>query len=183
MAELLSFSGSCLSCKRGISFATHSHRFPRLNELIEVKIRRAYRFWLVCCALCIMCLQAVVFVEPSSAETRPIQEKEQRTAEQKKIDSQLLYAIYQMRGEAAAKGAPTDPIPLEKDDKGRVLIDVRAPVTKKLLARIGKLGGAVVSSSERYDSIIAYLSLEKLESLARSREVKFIAPKAQSMTN
>ncbi|HEY6807010.1 MAG TPA: hypothetical protein VI306_25760 [Pyrinomonadaceae bacterium] len=118
-----------------------------------------------------------------SARPIPSQEKDQRTPEQQKIDSQLLYALYQMRGEAEAKGVPTEPIPLEKDAKGRVLVDIRAPVTKKVLARIEKLGGNVVSSSERYQSIIAYLQLGKIESLARSKEVKFIAPKAQSMTN
>ena len=118
-----------------------------------------------------------------SAHTTAYQEKDQRTSEQQKIDSQLLYAIYQMRGEAEAKGVPTEPIPLEKDAKGRVLVDIRAPVTKKLLARIKKLSGTVVSSSEQYHSIIAYLPLGKLEALASSREVKFIAPKAQSMTN
>lgn len=118
-----------------------------------------------------------------SAQAAPNQEKDQRTPEQQKIDSQLLYAIYQMRGEAEAKGVPTEPIPLEKDAKGRVLIDIRAPVTRKILARIEKFGGSVVSSSDKYHSIIAYLPLEKLEPLARSREVKFIAPKAQSMTN
>jgi hypothetical protein len=118
-----------------------------------------------------------------SAHTTTNQEKDQRTAEQQKIDSQLLYAIYQMRGEAEAKGVPTEPIPLEKDAKGRVLVDIRAPVTKKLLTRVEKLGGTVVSSSDRYHSIIAYLPLGKVEPLARSREVKFIAPKAQSMTN
>jgi hypothetical protein len=118
-----------------------------------------------------------------SAHTSPNQEKDQRTPEQQKIDSQLLYAIYQMRGEAEAKGVPTEPIPLEKDAKGRVLVDIRAPVAKKLLARIEKLGGNVVSSSDEYHSIIAYLPLEKLEPLARSKEVKFIAPKAQAVTN
>src|SRR5262245_17847413 len=107
-----------------------------------------------------------------SARPGPNQEKDQRTPEQQKIDSQLLYAIYQMRGEAEAKGVPTEPIPLEKDSKGRVLVDIRAPVTKKLQARIEKLGGAIVNSSDKYDSIVAFLPLGKLEPLARSRDVK-----------
>lgn len=121
----------------------------------------------------------------NSANARPIsnQEKDQRTPEQQKLDSQLLYAIYQMRGEAEAKGVPTEAIPLEKDAKGRVLVDIRSPVSKKVLARIKKLGGSVVSTDERYQSIIAYLPLGKLEPLARSEEVKFIAPKAKAMTN
>jgi len=111
------------------------------------------------------------------------QEKEGRTPEQQKIDSQLLYAIYQLRGEAESKGVPIEPIQLEKDVKGRVLVDIRAPVTKKVLAQVKGFGGTVVRSSDRYHSIIAYLPLGKLEALAHSREVKFIAPKAQSMTN
>lgn len=118
-----------------------------------------------------------------SAHTTSNQEKDQRTPEQQKIDSQLLYAIYQMRGEAEANGVPTEPIQLEKDRKGRVLVDIRTPVTKKIRARIEKLGGTIVSSSEQYHSIIVYLPLGNIEPLARSREVKFIAPKAQSMTN
>lgn len=132
----------------------------------------------VCLVLVAVCLQSVILMNTAFG-----QEKEERTPEQQKIDSQLLYAIYQMRGEAEAKGVPTEPIPLEKDAKGRVLIDIRAPVTKKLLARIKKLGGQVVSSANEYHSIIAYLSLGKLETLARSKEVKFIAPKAQAMTH
>jgi hypothetical protein len=139
--------------------------------------------WIISCTLSIACLQAGFLMDSVSAQTTPREEKDQRSAEQQKIDSQLLYAIYQMRGEAEAKGVPTEPIPLERDAKGRVLIDIRTPVTKKILARIEKLGGEVVSSSDKYHSIIAYLPLGKLEALARAKEVKFIAPKAQSMTN
>jgi hypothetical protein len=148
-----------------------------------MRLRWAYWFLFVSCTHSITGLQAVFLMDSVSARTTLSQEKDQRTAEQQKIDSQLLYAIYQMRGEAEAKGVPTEPIPLEKDAKGRVLVDIRTPVTKKILARIEKLGGKVVSSSGKYHSIIAYLPLEKLEALARSREVKFIAPKAQSMTS
>ena len=96
------------------------------------------------------------------------QEKKQPTLEQQKIDSQLLYAIYQMRGEAESKGIPTEPIQLEKDDKGRVLVDIRAPVSRKTLAQVKKFGGTVVSSSDRYHSIIAYLPPGKVEALANS---------------
>jgi hypothetical protein len=156
--------------------------FLRLSN-IEVKLSSAHQLWVIYCALSIAFLQAVFFMDAVSAQPAPNQEKDQRTPEQQKIDTQLLYAIYQMRGEAEAKGVPTEPIPLERDAKGRVLVDIRAPVTRKILARIEKLDGTVVSSSDKYHSIIAYLPLGKVEPLARSREVKFIAPKAQSMTN
>jgi hypothetical protein len=160
-----------------MSFSLKSYR------IIEMKLNCVHRFRVICFAVSIACLQTVFSMDFLTAQTAANQEKDQRTAEQEKIDSQLLYAIYQMRGEAGSKGVPTEPIQLEKDRKGRVLVDIRAPVTKKVLALLKKLGGTVVSSSDRYHSIIAYLPLGKLEELARSREVKFIAPKAQSMTN
>jgi len=112
-----------------------------------------------------------------------VQEKESRTPEQKKIDSQLLYAIYQMRGEAEAKGVPTEEIKLRKDAKGRVLVDVRARVSKKLISCIEELGGKIVSTSERDHSLIAYISLDKLEDVARSKDVKFISPAAEAITH
>jgi hypothetical protein len=112
-----------------------------------------------------------------------VQEKESRTPEQQKIDSQLLYALYQLRGQAEAKGTPTEEIKLRKDDKGRVLVDVRATVNKKLLGLIKNYGGKISSTSARYHSIIVYLALEKLEALARSRDVKFIMPAAEAVTN
>ena len=114
---------------------------------------------------------------------QPGREKESRTPAQKKIDSQLLYAIYQMRGQARKKGTPTAEIRLRKDEKGRVLVDVRAQVTEKLVSRITKLGGAVVSRSESYHSLLAYLALGKLETLAKYREVVFIGPASESVTH
>jgi len=117
------------------------------------------------------------------ANDQPDREKESRTRAQRKIDSQLLYAIYQMRGQARKKGTPTAEIRLRKDEKGRVLVDVRAQVTEKLVSRITKLGGAVVSRSESYHSILAYLPLGKLETLAKYREVVFIGPASESVTH
>jgi hypothetical protein len=110
------------------------------------------------------------------------QEKEHRTPAQQKIDSQLLYAIYQARGEAAARGTPTEEIPLRKDDRGRVLVDVRVPVTQALLKRITRLGGRIVETSARHQSVLAYLKLEKLETLAGLKDVKSISPAAEAVT-
>jgi hypothetical protein len=108
------------------------------------------------------------------------QEKSARNAEQQKLDSQLIFAIRQLRGEA---GAPTEPIDLKKDNKGRVLVDIRAPVSRKLIARIKSYGGRVMSTSDRDDSIVAYISLAKLESLAQLKDVRFIMPAAEAITN
>jgi len=113
----------------------------------------------------------------------PVREKRERTAAQQKIDTQLLYAIYRERGEAEAKGVPPGELALKFDDKGRVLISVRARVTKALLDKIEKLGGKIVSSSARYNDIHAHLRLGKLEELAALKDVSAIMPAEEAMTN
>jgi hypothetical protein len=108
-------------------------------------------------------------------------EKESRTPAQKKINSQLLYALKQKRG--ITKGVPTEPIKIELDREGRALVDINANVTTEVLAQIRKLGGAVISDDARYHTIRAGLALEKLEALAKRKDVMFIAPAALAMNN
>src|SRR5438067_13614740 len=60
-----------------------------------------------------------------------------RTAAQAKIDSQLLYAIKQRRGDA---DAPTYPAAVKIDENGYTLVDISARVTGRLLKRIRSLG-------------------------------------------
>jgi hypothetical protein len=110
-------------------------------------------------------------------------EKESRTPEQKKIDSQLLYAIYQMRGEAEAKGVPTEEIKLRKDSKGRVLVDIRSVVTSNLVSIVKKTGAKIVSISQRDDSLVAYVPLNQLERIARVKEVRFISQPSEAITH
>jgi len=108
-------------------------------------------------------------------------EKSSRTAAQKKIDSQLLYALKQKRG--ITKGVPTEPIEIEVDQKGRAVVVITAIVTPQVRAEIRKLGGEVISDDARYHTIRAMLALEKLEALARLKDVRFIAPPAKAMNS
>lgn len=110
-------------------------------------------------------------------------EKDSRTPAQKKIDSQLLYAIYQMRGEAEAKGVPTEPIVLRKDSRDRVLVDIRSEVTRKLLSLVRKVNGTVLSTSHKDHSLIAYVPLNQLEKIAELKEVRFISQPPEAVTN
>jgi hypothetical protein len=103
-------------------------------------------------------------------------EKASRTAAQQKIDSQLLYALKQKRGET--EGVPQEPIQLDLDSKERALVDITADVTPQVTSQIRKLGGAIVSSDERYHTVRARLALEKLEKLAALKDVRSIAPAA-----
>lgn len=106
-----------------------------------------------------------------------------RTAAQKKIDSQLLYALYRQCGEAKAKGIPTGEPNVKYDEKGRAIVSIRARVTKTLLAKIKSLGGKVVSSSERYNDIQAHVPLAKLEELASLKDIRAIMPAQEGTAN
>jgi hypothetical protein len=107
----------------------------------------------------------------------PCRDKAARTPAQRKISSQLLCAMYPPQPPASAKPR------LRSDSEGRVLVDIRAKLTDKLVACVGKMGGKVVSQSERYNSILAYVALDKLEKIAGLRQVKSIRPAAEAATN
>ncbi len=130
------------------------------------------------------CQPDYTFVEGYRRDGRSqtvLDEKESRTPAQKKIDSQLLYALKQKRG--VTKGVPTQRIEIEVDQRGRALVDITAIVTPQVLAQIRKLGGEVISDDANYHTIRARLALEKLEALAKLKDVRFIAPFAQAMNS
>ena len=110
-------------------------------------------------------------------------EKEARTPAQRKINSQLLYEIYRRRGESQRKGVPPGPTTVDVDARGRALIDVRAEVTTALENSIRTLGGAIVSVSREQRSIVARVSILKLEQLAEDPAVRFIEPAAEARTS
>lgn len=163
--------------------------FLRLHLAHSFTSLRSFVRWLVLAGLGLASLTALAASTlplPLAAQT-PVDiqtgpdDQASRTAAQKKIDSQLLNALKQKRGET--KGVPTEPIELELDQKGRTLVDVTADVSPQVESRIRKLGGAIVSSDERYHTIRARLALEKMEALAALKDVRFIAPAAMPMFN
>ena len=109
-------------------------------------------------------------------------EKDSRTAAQRKIDSQLLYELYRVRGEAKAKGVPDGPTGVQLDTQHRALVDVRAEVTPALQTRVTTLGATIVSTSVEYRSIIAWVPLTRLEQIAGEAAVHAIVPAAQATT-
>ncbi|HYG35625.1 MAG TPA: hypothetical protein VEC99_12615, partial [Clostridia bacterium] len=99
-----------------------------------------------------------------------------RSAVQNKIDSQLLFAGKISRNEPVADGVSTLQVELDRDQAGRVLLDIKANVTKDLLAEIEKRGGKVVNSFAEYQAIRAALPLERIEDLAQRSDVLFVGP-------
>jgi len=106
----------------------------------------------------------------------PCLNKAARTAAQKKIASALLCEMY-------PAGNAHKVSPIQKDDEGRVLVDIRTRDLASTGARIAELGGKVTYRSERYHAIHAYLPLKGLEDLAEMAEVRAIQPVAVATTN
>jgi hypothetical protein len=110
-----------------------------------------------------------------------MEEKVSRTAAQRKIASQLLYALKKRRGDALFDRVPhlRSAVALDRDQS--TLVEIKAQVTEPLLAYIGDLGGEVVSSFPRYRAIRARLPLETLETLAEAPAVGSIRPAERPM--
>jgi hypothetical protein len=112
-----------------------------------------------------------------------IQEKESRTAVQRKIDSQLLYAAKENRGEKITNDVDTLEVNVDADEKGFVPVEIRANVTRDLLKSIVQLGGEIIFSSAQFHRVTARLSLQALEQIASSEDVSFIHPADRAYTN
>jgi hypothetical protein len=120
---------------------------------------------------------------PSTTVQRSVpSEKESRTPAQQKINSQLLYEIYRLRGEARQKHVPEGATGVRIDAKKRALVDVRAEVTPALQKKLGTLGATIVSTSREYHSILAWMPLLRLERLAADGSVRAIEPAAEART-
>lgn len=110
-------------------------------------------------------------------------EKESRTAAQMKLDSHIVLALKKSRSEPPFdKATSLDPdLAIQAD--GRVLVDLRATVSKELLARIEAEGGKVINSFEAAQAIRALVPLSRVEALVSRADVHFISPAAQATTN
>jgi hypothetical protein len=128
--------------------------------------------------LCVFAVAAILVPAARAQKTAPAPpvERDARTLAQKKIDPNVLSAIYGRRGDAKRKVAvPTaQGRTVQVDRHGRALVDVRAQVRPELEKKIKALGGIVVTTSRTYDSIVGWMPLQTLERLAADPGVRAI---------
>ncbi len=105
-----------------------------------------------------------------------LDEKASRTPAQKKMDSQLWYAIKMSRGLAITNEVPTLQIDVNKDANGRVPVEITAQITDALVSAISNVGGQITLKSFTYNRIEALIPLQNLEQISSLQEVKFISP-------
>lgn len=115
-----------------------------------------------------------------------LREKEARTPEQRKISSQLLYAVPDMRGRrmpglSPLYGAAAEAV--RRDERGNARVKINATVSDDLLARIRSLGGTVTHVSGKAKTIQATVPLTALEALASHPDVQRVAPASLARTN
>lgn len=94
-----------------------------------------------------------------------------------KIDSQLRAEINRAQG----KAAPPDRTGVRIDSQQRALVDVRADPTAELQKAVEATGATIVSVSARDRSIVAWVPLLKIDSVAVDAGVRAIVPAAEAM--
>jgi len=112
-----------------------------------------------------------------------IAEKAARSPSQRKLDSQLIYALRQKRQQPIAPGLDRLESAVRPRPDGQVLVDLRARIEPELLARIEAGGGTVVNQHPRFQAIRAWVPLELVEALAARPEVRNIRPADEARTN
>jgi hypothetical protein len=112
-----------------------------------------------------------------------LDEKATRTPAQRKMESQLIHAVKQHRGEPFVPGAPNLELDLKLEVDGRVLVDITGTVTPELLALVAQGGGQVLSSFPQFHALRALATLEQLETLAASGDVTFLRRAVQARAN
>ena len=103
-------------------------------------------------------------------------EKQTRTAAERKIDSNLLYALKMRRGEKIARNLDSLESGITVDGAGGVSVDIRAQVTDALLKRLNELKVSVTGAFPEYHSISAIVQIDDLEKVAELSEIIFIQP-------
>src|SRR5712691_5286721 len=101
-------------------------------------------------------------------------EKTSRTASEQKIDSQLLQAIRESRGQQMAPGVHLDRANVKADDAGRLEVDISTAVNDDLLSKIEGLGGEILYPSWEYKTVRARVNLSAVEAISGLSEVRFI---------
>lgn len=115
-----------------------------------------------------------------------MQEKAGRTAAQKKLSSQLIYAA---RGARGLRIAGADAVyanaaeHVGADFAHRVSVDLKGQVSNTLVADIHRLGGTISYASARNGAIRATIPLRALEELAGNPQVAQIQPAERFTTN
>jgi hypothetical protein len=100
--------------------------------------------------------------------------KSGRTPAQQKINGQLLQEIERAR--KTPRGPYTSGSGVKVDSQRRAKVDVRVAVTPAIEKAITSLGSTIVGTSPAYRSVVAWVPLLEIETLAADPTVVAIVP-------
>ena len=126
-----------------------------------------------------------LFAQVSDVTTQQIQlllkEKNNRTPVECKIDSRLLQAVKENRGEKLVQGLNLEKADVGADAFGVLKVDISATITDAFLSKITALGGRIIYASPRNSTVRATINLKAVETIASFPGVKFIQPAVRYM--
>ncbi|QYG93327.1 tandem-95 repeat protein [Iamia sp. SCSIO 61187] len=102
-------------------------------------------------------------------------DKAGRTRTERKVSSDLLYAVAEERDGVAVEGAPRLRSAAEVDGDGRTEVDIAGTVEPALLDRIEDVGGEVVAAVPGFDAVRALVPVDEVTGLAALPSVDSIA--------
>lgn len=111
-----------------------------------------------------------------------LNEKQLRTPVQRKIDSRLLQAVREARGDKMADDVMLEAAVVNAEKSGILKVDIKGVITDELIRKIEAVGGSVIYASPRYGTVRAEIGLSRVETIAAYPEVKFIEPAAEAIT-
>jgi hypothetical protein len=112
------------------------------------------------------------------------QEKASFTPVQRKLDSQLVFALKQSRGELIAQGrVPPLRIGAQADPQGMVEVDIKAVITPYLIQQVQYYGGEITGGPSSASPVRALIPLARVEEIAALPEISFIRPALHAMYN
>ena len=99
-----------------------------------------------------------------------------------KLDDPLVLALKKSRGEAPFD-RPTSFRPEDYETGGRVLVDMKASVSKELLSQIARLGSEAVNGWQTATTLRAWVPFTQLEAVANLKGIQSISAARPSMTH
>ncbi len=111
-----------------------------------------------------------------------IREKESRTGVNLKIDSQLIYHLRMSRGQRIAEDVIALETGVRVESDNRIILDVTATVTDRLLTDFRTLGVEVMHGELGENSLRVRAAAAMIETIASLPDVQFVQPKQQYLT-
>jgi hypothetical protein len=112
--------------------------------------------------------------------------KATRNPDQQKMDSQLLQAVLEARGQQLVSGVALAPVEMIRINGDFVAVDINVTTSAAVYALVAKLedlGGTIIHASAPYKTVRAQIHLADAETVAAFPEVTFIQPAVQALTS